>query len=648
MAGSMPASAAEATPPLAVENFSYPGAAQILAQQHAVLKSGDGNIQLADCTSTDNMLEVYSRTLDLGPTKICFRVTGPGGYLAVELPKVYSLKGDDHTVKATLTTDGSVSSLDLRKNYHTPVGEGSAVGGITLLELSATDGPAAPAITSDYPAVGSVVIGQPGRAGGRACTATLVDRHWALTSAGCFTDNPATLTAGAPASRSTVTIGGRSVDIAELVPRTDRDLVMARLAVPVDSVTPAALATTAPVAGENVSVPGFGRTATQWRPYTSHTATHTTGAITATGIDSTPAPGSSAICAGDAGSPLLRTGNGAVQIVGVASRSWQGGCFGGTETRTGATSTRVDDLAGWVQDLRYRTSDVYAGTHVQIIGSDDKLYDSVADYTSGLWTRGWTSTGDSRLLAVDSVATGDTVHVYAVLTDYRVYSRDGKIGGRWGAWSEVPGGAVAADGAQKITAAVRGNTGLVDVEIIGSDGSLYGTTADYGTGTWRPTWGKIGDNRLTAVTSAYFNNATHVFAINEDGKVYTRTGNYTTGSWGTDWIELPGSRPGVTSISAAVHGTTVDLSIAGADTFYSTSGHFDTGLWDQQWTPMGDNHLTVLTSTTSDNVVHVYAVNEDKKVYTRDANYNTGLWTAWKEIPGDATGVKAITAASTG
>ncbi|MFD5922696.1 hypothetical protein ACFVYP_39225 [Kitasatospora sp. NPDC058201] len=83
MAGSMPASATEATPPLAVENFSYPGAAQILAQQHAILKSGDGNIQLADCTSTDNMLEVYSRTLDLGPTKICFRVTGPGGYLAV-------------------------------------------------------------------------------------------------------------------------------------------------------------------------------------------------------------------------------------------------------------------------------------------------------------------------------------------------------------------------------------------------------------------------------------------------------------------------------------------------------------------------------------------------------------------------------------
>ncbi|MEE1820683.1 hypothetical protein PUR61_00435 [Streptomyces sp. BE20] len=63
---------------------------------------------------------------------------------------------------------------------------------------------------------------------------------------------------------------------------------------------------------------------------------------------------------------------------------------------------------------------------------------------------------------------------------------------------------------------------------------------------------------------------------------------------------------------------------------------------------MGDNHLTVLTSTPSDNVVHVDDVHQATQVYTRAADYNAGLWTAWKEIPGDATGVKAITAATTG
>ncbi|MCX4690689.1 S1 family peptidase [Kitasatospora purpeofusca] len=491
----------------------------------------------------------------------------------------------------------------------------------------------------------------------RACTGALVDRYWVVTAASCFADDPAQATGvgGAPKWRTTVTVGrtdlsatstGVSTEVVELVARADRDLVMAKLATPVDGITPLRVAGTAPVPSEKLRMPGYGRTKAEWVPNRLHSGVFTLTGVRATAVDTTGTAGA-AVCKGDTGAPVVRENGGVGELVAVASRSWQGGCLGETESRTGAANSRADDLAGWVKDLRYSTADVQAGTHVQIIGSDNALYDSVANYAGGGWTNGWTPTGNEHLLAVDSVAVGDTVHVYAVLSNHRVYSRDGKVGGRWGAWNEVPGGAVAGDGAQKITAAVRGNTGLVDVEIIGSDGSLYGTTADYSTG-WRPTWGKIGDNRLTAVTSAYFDNATHVFAINEDGKVYTRTGNYTTGSWGTDWLELPGSRPNVTSISAAVHGTTIDLSIAGADVFYSTSGRFDTGQWDQQWTPMGDNRLTILTSTTSDNVVHIYAVNEDKKVYTRDADYNLGLWTAWKEIPGGATGVKAITAASTG
>ncbi|MBB4944836.1 hypothetical protein F4556_000371 [Kitasatospora gansuensis] len=360
MAGSMPASAAEATAPLAVENFSYPGAAKILTDSHVTLKSGDGNIRLADCTSTDNLIEVFSRTFDTGSVKVCFKVTGPSGFLALELPKVYSVKGDDHTVKATLNTGGSVSSIDIKKNLYTPVGEGTSADGTTLLELNATDGPAAPAVTTDTPAIGSVLVGQPGRPGSRACTATLVDRYWALTSAGCFTDTPATLAAGAPATKSTVTIGGKTVDITELVPRTDRDLAMARLATPIEDITLAKVATTAPVAGESLRIPGFGRTATQWRPTNPHNVTHTAGAVTATGLDSTPAAGSSAVCQGDTGAPLLRTANGSTEIVAVASRSWLGGCLDAPagETRTGAGSTRVDNLGTWIQQTRWRTAQV--------------------------------------------------------------------------------------------------------------------------------------------------------------------------------------------------------------------------------------------------------------------------------------------------
>ncbi|MGO4463894.1 FG-GAP-like repeat-containing protein, partial [Streptomyces sp. M-16] len=52
---------------------------------------------------------------------------------------------------------------------------------------------------------------------------------------------------------------------------------------------------------------------------------------------------------GDTGGPLL---NASGQLTAVNSRSWQGGCLGtpATETRTGATSTRTDDLTQWIQD----------------------------------------------------------------------------------------------------------------------------------------------------------------------------------------------------------------------------------------------------------------------------------------------------------
>ncbi|MFD0401180.1 trypsin-like serine protease [Kitasatospora sp. NPDC127121] len=637
LAAPIPATAADAAPPSTVEGFAYPDAAKVYTDRNITLKSGDGHIVLADCASGPGLVHVLSRAAN--PSEVCFRITGPTGYLAVEIPKVYDIRGDDHSVKATLNTAGNVTSFDVPKNVWTPVGE-SVGEATTLLELTSVDGPAAPTASGDFPAVGTVTFGQSGRADARSCTATLVDRNWVLTAASCFGDSPAE---GAPKTASTATIGGQSVGIAELVARGDRDLVMARLASPIDGVTPAALATGAPAAGESLRVPGYGRTATEWAPFKVHTTTHTVGAVATTTAETAPAAGQAPVCQGDAGAPLLREANGTAEIAAVASLSWQGGCLGtpATETRTGATSTRVDDVGGWVKELRFRTADVQAGTHVQIIGSDNTLSESIADYNVGRWTRTWTPMGNSQLLKVDSVAIGDTVHVYAVAGDGHVYGRDGKVGGSWGKWSEVPGGA--AD-VKDISATARGN--LVDLVIVGGDGSLYATTGDYNAGTWRPQWDKIGDNHLKAVTSAFYDNTTYIFAINEDDKVYTRSADYTAGRW-TDWVDLPGSLPNVKAISASTHGHTIDLAIAGADAFYSTSGHYDTGFWDPQWTKISDNRLKAITSTTSNDVVHVYAVNEDDKVYGIDADYNVGRWTTWGDVPGGAVGVTAITATST-
>ncbi|MEE1781372.1 S1 family peptidase, partial [Streptomyces sp. SP17BM10] len=111
---------------------------------------------------------------------------------------------------------------------------------------------------------------------------------------------------------------------------------MARLATPLDGITPATVVATDPTAGESQRVAVYGSTATDWAQLNLHTATHTVGAVAAASVDPAPAAGQSPGCPGDTGAPLLRDRNGTTEIAAVASLSWQGGCLGtpATETRT--------------------------------------------------------------------------------------------------------------------------------------------------------------------------------------------------------------------------------------------------------------------------------------------------------------------------
>ncbi|MFF3070655.1 trypsin-like serine protease [Kitasatospora sp. NPDC057904] len=479
----------------------------------------------------------------------------------------------------------------------------------------------------------------------RACTGALVDRYWVVTAASCFAENPAqpaALQAGAPTWKTTATVSGKAADVVELAPRTDRDLVMARLSSPVDGVTPLALATAAPAAGQTLRVPGFGRTKDEWVPGTMHTGVFSLDSVQAAGIAVT-GQGGAAICKGDTGAPAIRETNGKAELVAVASRSWQGGCLGETETRTGATAERVDDLAGWVKDLRYRTADVKSGTHVQIIGADNTLWDTVADYEAGSWLKNWSPVGSPAVVSAASAVTGDTVHAYAIGTDGKVYNHDGKVGGAWTKWGEVPGFAA---GAKAVTAVARGNT--VDVMIIGSDDKLYSTTADYAAGQWSGRWNLIDGRRLKAVTSSASNNVVHVFGIGEDGKVHTIEADYNAGRW-TTWGEVPNGAAGAKAITASARGNTTDLMIIGSDgSLYSTTADYAAGSWGNRWNKIWDNRLKAVTSSAEGNVVHVFAINEDDKVYNLDADYNAGQWSKWGEVPGGAAGAKAITATTTG
>ncbi|WTL50823.1 trypsin-like serine protease [Streptomyces sp. NBC_01497] len=194
----------------------------------------------------------------------------------------------------------------------------------------------------------------------RGCSAVLVDPEWLLTAASCFADDPATslaVPAGKPKLSTTATIGrsdltstaGAVRDVVQLVPRTDRDVVLARLNRPVTNVAPIALATAAPTAGEELQFAGYGRSTTEWAPLALHAGTLS---VDATGATSATFTGKdAAACMGDTGGPVVRTANGTPQLAALTSRSYQGGCFGTdpAETRTGGVAARVDDLGSWLE-----------------------------------------------------------------------------------------------------------------------------------------------------------------------------------------------------------------------------------------------------------------------------------------------------------
>ncbi|MCZ7456217.1 hypothetical protein [Streptomyces sp. WMMC940] len=110
---------ADAAPGYAVEDFNYPQADKILAEQGFLLKRGDGHIVLATCGSEPDLLEVWARSKE----KVCFRFTGNKGYLSLELPSVYGIKGNDYNTDVTMTVENEEKSFKVDKNSWTPVGE---------------------------------------------------------------------------------------------------------------------------------------------------------------------------------------------------------------------------------------------------------------------------------------------------------------------------------------------------------------------------------------------------------------------------------------------------------------------------------------------------------------------------------------------
>ncbi|MFJ8233535.1 hypothetical protein ACIQ9E_26815 [Streptomyces sp. NPDC094448] len=127
--------------PHAVEDFSYPGAAQILATQSIKLKKGDGNITLVECGTALAQIKVHSVEDGAVGRKgaYCFQVRGAAGHLTLELSRVFALETTEHAISADLTVNGATKTVEVAKGGWKSVGEGIE-GGLrsVLVELRVT------------------------------------------------------------------------------------------------------------------------------------------------------------------------------------------------------------------------------------------------------------------------------------------------------------------------------------------------------------------------------------------------------------------------------------------------------------------------------------------------------------------------------
>ncbi|WP_189082452.1 S1 family peptidase [Mangrovihabitans endophyticus] len=203
--------------------------------------------------------------------------------------------------------------------------------------------------------------------GVHGCSGALVAPQWILTAANCYAvdgqDVGSNSLAGLP---TTVTIGGTGLPVVHLVPDADRGVVLAELALRVPDITPVAVSSTAPAAGDAVQAAGYGRTATAWVPDQPQAAAVTVDAVSAESFGWT-GPEASA-CQGDAGGPVFRTGGARPELVGIDIASRQGGCLDQNGSQQGATAARVDDLRNWISGATTDLSASFRSYHTSSTG----------------------------------------------------------------------------------------------------------------------------------------------------------------------------------------------------------------------------------------------------------------------------------------
>ena len=354
---------ADDAPGYLVESGSYPDGAAVGAAAGIVLKDGNGGLRVVTCPVpipvAAGLVEVEFESAGK-KAKVCFEAVFRPAVLNLEIAASFGVKAGKQPMDVTYSVAGGPETeIPVPAGGRRSVDTGlTGQSTIVVIEVQADPAVDAPATTTTHPRTAITKI----RTGLGSCTGTLVDRSWVLTAASCFAGDPATLVAGAPADPARVLFGPDvandktmsgtgelGVKVTRLEPAGNgQDAVLAKLETAVDDITPMPVATTAPVAGQDVAFSGFGRTASVWVPLVSRTNTYPVTAIGATTL--TAAASGASLCLGDGGAPGVRDINGTTTLVAVASQASQAGCYGsGIPAGTGSvTATRGDALSGWV------------------------------------------------------------------------------------------------------------------------------------------------------------------------------------------------------------------------------------------------------------------------------------------------------------
>ncbi|MFB7648070.1 FG-GAP-like repeat-containing protein [Streptomyces sp. NPDC056085] len=345
-----------------------------------------------------------------------------------------------------------------------------------------------PETTSDsYAFAAKLSIGDSG-----ACSGALVDPQWVLTAASCFAADGKPAQAGKPAAKTTVTVGrtsltqtgGSVVDAVELVPRTDRDVVMVKLAQRVmdPKVKPVRIAANPAATSETLTSVGFGRTKTEWAPDKLHSSAFTVASVDTKSVGLNGSD-NAVMCQGDAGAPALRDNNGTPELVALNSLSWQGGCLDNdpAETRTGAVDTRVDDLGDWIRQTAFRVQDDFTNDGIADLASiwdDGTLHIYPGDKTKGLTGGQALQVGGTSWKSMKQLAKGDFTNdgiadLMAIWVDgtLHLYKGDGK-GNITGATTVTLGGK-GWDTIKQLTAGDYTGDGIADLMAVWSDGTLH-------------------------------------------------------------------------------------------------------------------------------------------------------------------------------